>query len=351
MDADLPAPVRQQVQDAVTALRELARVAATADRRVGLDGHLPCAQHALGRLVPVLADVTELGPAEELPESVLVHRYFGVRRARWSDRPIALHALVMIDRALLDVGLAAVDGNDVAAEAEAMVEIVAAIGRGSTGVDAAPTHLAAPDGSARSTVLGYRPDGSSLDRWIVSHHLYFLFNVHAAARIHAAIDCVRVAALRSAARHLRVAATLVRGFTGAMAHSSTVSREHYRDVVRPTMSPPAAPVGLTGSMQPEHRAFRRSVEMLLATLDQDQRQLAALSPELAIAREMVLEADLVDLERHVCVADMLVREEPSLAQRHDESSAVSVLRRMRDERSDRYTRLMSPVPSLSPAAG
>ncbi|WP_344314756.1 hypothetical protein [Fodinicola feengrottensis] len=309
------------------ALDRLSRLAAEPDRRIGLDAALPIAVRECRRLLVAQTCAGPVDNGERMPADFHVHEYFGVRRGKVSARDAAVHATAIVYRALVDLGFATVDGNDIAAEA--------------TGMRLALTSAGAKGKHENGPLVDYRPDGDGLERWIVTHHLYFLFNVRAADHIRLAIGALGERRWQAAAESLRVAAEYVRALTAAMAHSAALSRDYYRDVVRPTMSPPAAPTELTGRMQPEHRAYRRGLGALLDVLDQPYDELHARSPALATAREELLDADLLDIERHVCVADALVRADRSLVQQERGSeNAVATLRQMRHQRAARYRPLV-----------
>lgn len=309
------------------ALDRLSRVAAEPDRRTGLDAALPVAVRECRRLLVAQASGGPVDDGEQMPADFHVHEYFGVRRGKVSSRDAAVHATAIVYRALVDLGYATVDGNDIAAEA--------------TGMRLALTSAGPAGKCDKGRLVDYRPEGDGLERWIVTHHLYFLFNVRAGDHLRLAVGALGQQRWTAAAESLRVAAEYVRAFTGAMAHSAALSRDYYREVVRPTMSPPAAPTELTGRMQPEHRSYRRRLGALLDVLDQPYDDLHARSPALAGAREELLDADLLDIERHVCVADALVRADRSLVQQdRGGENAVATLRQMRHQRAARYRRLV-----------
>jgi hypothetical protein len=126
-----------------------------------------------------------------------------------------------------------------------------------------------------------------------------------------------------------------------MMHSAALPARYYAERVRHTMAPPAAPMNLTGRLQPEHKAYRAALDALLDALPQPYAELAEGYPELAAARTALLDADLIDIERHVCVADTLVGGDHSLVQPDGgEENAVAVLRLMRHLRAARYCPLV-----------
>jgi hypothetical protein len=83
-------------------------------------------------------------------------------------------------------------------------------------------------------------------------------------------------------------------------------------------------------MHPESRMYRREVRRLLEAVPEGYRDLAHRHPALAAARERLLNADLADTERHICLVEMMIGADNSIAQRPGGSdNAVSVLRTMR----------------------
>lgn len=308
-----------------------------ADRRASLDAALAAALAACHELAGELAAGTPRVPAEDLPARLPIHEYFGVRQAPVSPAQAACHAAMVVHRGLADLRYAPLDVNDLAAEVATM--------RLTLGDMIGPAVAGAPEpgaaGPAAAPDMSYQPTGAGLERWIVAHHVYFLFNLRAAAEVQAGLRALAHGTAGPAAGHLERAARYVRGFTAAMAHSTAMPAGYYAERVRHTMGPPHAPVKLTGGMQPQHKAYRGAVRRLVDALPDEHAELAAREPGLAAARAALLEADLIDIERHAHVADKLVGSDHSLVQRDDgEENAVSMLRTMRHLRAARYAPLM-----------
>jgi hypothetical protein len=94
-------------------------------------------------------------------------------------------------------------------------------------------------------------------------------------------------------------------------------------------------------MHPEFRAYRSAVADLLRAVPEPVHGLMRRSPELALARETLLEADLVEAERHVSLVEPLVGAGRSIAQRADaQDNAVSLLRRIRHHRAALFAPFM-----------
>ncbi|MBM7169751.1 hypothetical protein JQK87_15255 [Streptomyces sp. G44] len=262
------------------------------------------------------------------------HEYFGVRTAPIDDARLVSEVTTIIARTLRDLRTARLDLNDQAYEVHAMATIL--------------RNLVADDGAeARSDeapVGGqtpYAPGDDELTRWVITHHFYFVLNLSAADAVSRATAALADGDRDAAFDALQEAIVLVRGFTAAMMHSGDMSAPCYDAKVRPTMQPPAVPVALTGRTQPEHKAFRKAMRNLVKVSAQSFADLAATDPELALARDALLEADLQDIERHISVTAALVGDDRSIVQGEASAeSAIGVLRTMRHSRAELYRDLM-----------
>lgn len=122
-----------------------------------------------------------------------------------------------------------------------------------------------------------------------------------------------------------------------MAHAAAMPVEYYHEVVRPAMMVPAQTTPLSGRMQYSYKIYRKTVNALLAALPQTYAELATHSAELADACNDLLEADLIDAERHVTLAYNMVDLRRSIAQSNETSrNAVGELRLMRHRLAARY---------------
>ncbi|MBF8193544.1 hypothetical protein ITP53_49300 [Nonomuraea sp. K274] len=267
------------------------------------------------------------------------HDYFGVRTARLDGPRLAAEVTTIAARALDDLRHARLEVNDLAAELLAISDLLGGLPGDAPAPAAEPSH-----GTRAQRVPGdspYFPVPTELTRWIAVHHLYFLLNLRAAGAVSRAAAAARDGDRAVTLAALREATVHVRGFTAAMVHSGDMSEACYEATVRPTMRPPAVDTELTGRTQPEHRAYRRVMARLVEEFSEPYAALAARDPELALARDALLEADLIDIERHVLVAAALVGDDRSIVQGEaTEGNAVSMLRTMRHGRADRYRVLM-----------
>jgi hypothetical protein len=333
---------RPHLGDAAWDALDAALAALVGLRRALRFATLPLAQlPAFGGAVDALrAFVDELPPPELVSQAIgmpasPVHAYFGVCVAPLTPDECAAQVATIAFRALVDLRYAPIDLNDAAAEIEAMTAMLAAFHDYRTSSNGARGGIGGTDRSS------YVPRGDGLERWIAVHHLYFVLNLFAASAVADAADAVARDDDDRAAALLAEATTYVRGFSAAMVHSGAIASDYYGEVVRPTMQPPAVPVLLTGSMQTEHAAYRAALGLFIGRLAQPFRTLVREHRELAVARGALLDADLLDVERHICVAHALVRDDHSLVQ-HAQApdNAVAALRRIRHARAARYCELV-----------
>ncbi|MEU9419431.1 hypothetical protein [Streptomyces sp. NPDC051000] len=294
---------------------------------------MDAAVEGVGRLAAV-ARVAPLDTASLTP-IVPNHEYFGVRTAPIDDARLVGEVTTIVARALTDLRVARLDLNDQAAVVLSMVRILG----GLLPADGAP---AAPGSTGEEAEVGapYAVGSDELTRWVITHHFYFVLNLAAADAVTRAIAALKAMDRDTALAAVEEAIVLVRGFTAAMLHSGDMSAACYGAVVRPTMAAPACPVALTGRTQPEHKAFRKAMRNLVKVSAEPFAKLAATDPELAAARDALLEADLQDIEKHVIITAKLVGDDRSIVQGEDSESAIAVLRTMRHARAESYRDLM-----------
>ncbi|WP_328536929.1 hypothetical protein [Streptomyces sp. NBC_00344] len=296
-------------------------------------------QRALDSAVEAMARLATLAQVAPMDAAALTpivpnHAYFGVRTADLDDARLVSEVTVVIARALADLRIARLSVNQQAAEVLAMIQVL----RGLDPQDAErdPASPATPAGPV--PVL---PGQDELTRWVITHHFYFVLNLAAAESVTRALARHREGEAEAARDALREAATYVRAFTAAMMHSGDMSAPCYDAEVRPTMSPPAVPAALTGRTQPEHKAFRKAMRTLAGTWTDSFDKLAANVPEVALARDALLEADLQDIEQHVTITAALVGDDGSIIQADEAAgSAIAMLRTMRHARAEQYRPLM-----------
>jgi hypothetical protein len=296
------------------------------------DAGLRAAARATTVLVRCLSLDADPVDGEALPTRSHVQGYFRVRTTTLTAAQAALHAALVIASAIADLRNAPLAGSDLARETAAMRQVVVDLA-GSEGEQTVETDHdgqieAVPASSQRQVWLS---------RWIIGHHVHVLLNVYATIALQEAITLLRAGQTHLATHKLATVTTYVKGFAPARAHAATLPSDFYNIVVRPTMVPTVVPVPLSGKMHVEYQLYRKGVDELLEVLPEPVNELALPEPELAFAREELLDADLIEAERHVCLVEPVVGNERSLIQAPRSSeNAVAVLRRMRHKRAADY---------------
>ena len=295
-----------QAQRSAAALAAVPAFGGPAERDAGLRA----AARAVAGLARSLALNADPVDGEALPTRSPVQGYFRVRSTALDAPQAALHAALVIQSAIVDLRNVPLAGSDIDRETAALRQVL---------VD-----LAGPCDDAIEEV---EPDGGEVDvvspeaqrqmwlaRWIVGHHVHVLLNVYATIALQEAIALLRAGELRAATYKLETVTTYVQGFAPARAHAAALPSEFYNSVVRPTMVPTVVPVPLSGKMHVEYQLYRKRVDELLVVLPDPVNDLALPEPELAFAREELLEADLIEAERHVCLVEPVVGNARSLIQ-------------------------------------
>ncbi len=329
---DLELPVRVLAQRTAAALIAVPTHAGPVERTAALR----LASAIADGLVAALSAQGAAVVGEDLPAASTSQSFFRVREVDLSDHQAALHGASIVRRGLDDLCEAPLSGADLAVEVAGMAQAVLDL----TGAGSPDAFLDAP---APATPAA---DGTSLEarwtaRWIVGHQVHVLFNICAAVAVTDAVHHLRHGAVQIALRRLGHATTFVRGFPAAMTHASTIPVEYYTAAVRPTMQPPGVDSPLSGRQHRGYKVFRTAMKDLLAVLPEPYERLAVHDPELAAARDALLEADLIDSERHVTLAYSMVRLQRSIAQLPDgPDNAVGELRLMRHRRAAQYAPLL-----------
>ncbi|KIQ65922.1 hypothetical protein TR51_10655 [Kitasatospora griseola] len=296
------------------------QVAATAGELVG----------ALSALAPAVA-------GEDVPAESTSQSYFRVREVELSDQQAALHGALVVHRGLEDLREAPLSGADLALETAGMRQAVLDLTGTAPGAGPEP----APPATAPES--GPSPSLESVwsARWLIGHQVHVLFNVCAAVAVADAARGLRHGDADAALTRLADATVYVRGFPAAMNHASAIPADHYMAEIRRTMAPPSTDIPLSGRQHRGYKLFRAAMKDLLTALPDSYDQLAARSPELADARGALLEADIVDAERHVTLAYSMVHLRRSIAQRPEgPDNAVAELRLMRHRRAAQYAPLI-----------
>ncbi|GAA2152052.1 hypothetical protein GCM10009760_48190 [Kitasatospora kazusensis] len=290
-----------------------------------------------GELAAALSALAPAVAGEALPPESTSQSFFRVREVELSDQQAALHGVLVVHRGLEDLCDAPLSGADLALEVAGMRQSVLDLtGAGpGAGPDPVPP-VAVPEPGA-----GASPESEWSARWLVGHQVHVLFNVCAAVAVADATRHLRHGDGDAALLRLADATVYVRGFPAAMAHASAIPADHYMAEIRHTMAPPSVDVPLSGRQHRGYRLFRAAMKDLLSEVPDSYEQLASRAPELAEARGALLEADIVDGERHVTLAYSMVHLRRSIAQKPEgPDNAVAELRLMRHRRAAQYASLI-----------
>ncbi|MFD9569880.1 hypothetical protein ACFWBI_08555 [Streptomyces sp. NPDC059982] len=294
---------------------------------------------AAGELVAALSALAPAVAGEGLPAESISQSFFRVREGELSDQQAALHGALVIHRGLEDLCDAPLSGSDLALEVAGMRQAVLdliGVAADEDRDDVPPPPVAVPEPGA----------GASLEsvwsaRWLIGHQVHVLFNVCAAVAVADATRHLRDSDGDAALLRLADATVYVRGFPAAMTHASTIPADYYMAAIRHTMAPPSVDIPLSGRQHRGYKLFRASMKDLLSVVPDSYEHVAARAPELAEARGALLEADIVDGERHVTLAYSMVHLRRSIAQRAEgPDNAVAELRLMRHRRAAQYAPLI-----------
>ncbi|OLZ73693.1 hypothetical protein AV521_04980 [Streptomyces sp. IMTB 2501] len=322
--------VRAMSARLASALVEVAVYHGTVARDEGLGE----AVGAAGSLARRLSATVGAPDGDRLAAASPVEEYFRTRTAVLSAPQAALQAVLVIHRGLIDLRTAPLAGSDLdcelAAMRQALVDLVGC-------TSASAEELVHGDAQSQHASPTSAPQEMWLARWIIGHHIHALFNVCATSALKDALSHLRAGTVREAVDRLRRAVVYVRGVPASRAHAAAMPADFYRHIVRPTMTPPIVSLPLSGRMHTGFQTFRESLEELLLVLPESVDELARREPELAFVREELLEADLIEAERHVCLAESAVAGARSLIQApRSGENAVAMLRLMRHKRAARY---------------
>jgi hypothetical protein len=306
------------------------------DALAGLDGFAPLARRtrAAANLHAVAAaQVKQLGTQlndrdEPVEPRSAAQRYFRIRTVSQSGDRTLWHCLRVIADTADDLGDAPIAGSDVHRLGLAVAAVLNRI--------PGPEHVGQASRLAGHPVPTRAVEEIWFRRWIIGHQLHAMLNVNAAYALADAADALRANDLHNATLAINHAVQIVTGFAAARALALALPAAFYQDVLRPTMLPPLAESPLSGRMHLEYRGYRRRLDELLELLPSSSARLATAQPTLALARERLLEADLIEAERHVTSIEPLVGDSRSLIQTPKSvENAVSALRRIRHRRAAR----------------
>jgi hypothetical protein len=262
---------------------------------------------------------------EPEPRSV-AQRYFRIRTSSLSADQALWHCLRVIADAADDLVNVPISGSDLHRMALAAATVL--------GRMPGPERSNQKAWSAERPALARQIEEMWFRRWIIGHQLHAMLNVCAAHALADAADALRERDTHRAVVAIDDATRMVEGFSAARAQALAVPAVFYQDVLRPTMLPPLTEAPLSGRMHVEYRGYRRRLAELLELIPLSGARLAAVQPALALARERLLEADLIEAERHVTSVEPLVGDSRSLIQTGKSTeNAVSALRQIRHHRA------------------
>ncbi|MCX2950181.1 hypothetical protein [Lentzea sp. NEAU-D7] len=279
------------------------------------------ASEADGLAIELKAQRGEPPPPTRSP----IQQYFRIRTAALTADQLLWHCLRVIADTAEDLVDAPMSGSDLGRLGSAVIAVLDG--------DSGPRHESStppPPSPRRDLAI----EEVWLRRWIIGHQLHALLNVHAAYAVNDAAEALRRGSYNAAVAAVCSATSIVEGFAGARAHALAIPADFYQEVLRPTMLPPLTEVPLSGRMHVEYQGYRRRMEELLCLVPQPAEKLAAAQPRLALAVERLVEADLIDVERHITSVEPLVGDSRSLIQTGKSTeNAVSSLRRIRHRRA------------------
>ncbi|MEU8583233.1 hypothetical protein [Streptomyces abikoensis] len=167
------------------------------------------------------------------------------------------------------------------------------------------TDQGADDGQARD----------ALRRWKLGHQLFHLLLTTMNSTLDdtlAAVGAARWASVRHGLERLR---TLYDAATAAMAYASDFPASVYANDVRPTMEPPFAPPGFSGTLNQEHRVMTERARALTAALG----NLSPLTPSLAVIHHeaaLLRSAQRRNRKAHAEICERCVPDGASLLRQH-----------------------------------
>lgn len=278
------------------------------------------AEEAAAMLMPYVSDCppSEISPGGAHDNDVA----FGIERIDVTGVPGLLHPLMLtIARTLADLrdagtSLSEADWRDLD---QALVVLVAS-----------PFDRAI-SGRASSTAKpqGHGP-GNAERRWVIGHHLFMVIAqgmALACARLTAAAKAVDA---HEEERALVQLTALLRGSAAAFKYACDFSPEAYESTIRPSLSPPVAPEGMTGLNWRDHTH-------LMAKLRDARTLLADQGNERDVIRDQLRHAytGMYGAHTNVC-AHFVGVEESSLTISSTDRSAVGTLNILGQNRAKQH---------------
>lgn len=336
-------PAAQQFE--VCAVRAAAAVAAV--RPFDLPGRrdtaLVRAQAEMSKLGAAIDGVVSPVAGEDIDALSAVQAYFRIRAAPLDRVQCAAQVARVAALTLEDLRWAPLAGSDLERICTGLrltiIDVLELRDQSDGGLSGGPL-----DGD--DEIAGAAASGDDLHtlwfrRWILGHHLHALFNVMGTVALRSAVAALSVGDAAAAAACIARATTYVEAYPAARAYTLALPASFYNSALRPSMMPPLVEVPLSGKMHVEYQRYRQQLESLLAALPAGIRELARVQPSLALAREALLEADLLDSQRHSSLVEPHVGTQKSLVQNvRTKENAVSMLRAIHNRRAARFAKYL-----------
>ncbi len=249
-------------------------------------------------------------------------RAFGIRRVTPTSASVVLVGwFLTLGRFLDDLALYGTSLDP--REQHQLERGVACCGTLIAGTDPGDLHIASKPWPS----TGPEPDAER--RWVIGHHLFMILAQGlglAAAHVRHGADTDNTASLRIG---LNALTTLLDGAAAAFHYTCDFAVSDYEEIIRPSLSPPVAPEGMSGLNWRDH-------VHLMATLAPLRGQLSPRGDDLDTTRLRLRAAYHRMYAAHIHVCQHFVgTQEPSLT-RGSSNSAVTVLERLRRGRSSTH---------------
>lgn len=324
-DADAPAAFTSATKVPATLLRHHLSTVRGFVPRAQRDEHLRRARLLSNTLTAACSDSE--GISEGLDAQSPVQTYFRIRTGILPPDAEIAQTSRLIEAVLEEMLDAPLAGSDFERLSAGLVAVLRDHGAEATAASVGPHTAGEPSNDDSDEERWMR-------RWIIAHQAHAVLNVGAARAIRRGTKAARADDLSASATHLVHACSFVQAFAPARALALALPPAFYNDVLRPTMTPPLTKKPLSGRMHGEYRSYREEMTELLSAIPSPIAELSPRAPGLALARERLLEADLIDAERHVSLVEPMVGPSKSIVQTaRSPLNALSVLRSIRAGRS------------------
>jgi hypothetical protein len=192
------------------------------------------------------------------------------------------------------------------------------------------TELASVSQRAEKRCAELGPGCNPLGRWIRGHHVFLVLIQCLITAMNCFQDACRAGESERSACALDLATSLFGGCSAALHFAGDFHSDDYEHTVRPTMSPPQAPPGMSGVLARDH-------EHLVRLLQSQKEVFACLEPGMKERYGKFVSAFEHTYEAHKLVCSKFVGDEvPSLLSQ-GEQPAVEVLEKVKAARLRSFT--------------